>query len=203
MRLRQERKRQVLSKLDMIFLLPKQLFNFLAECIEQFLGEAPLTTHKSDSGDILPLGFTFSFPMTQLAIDSGKLNTWTKNFDLPDAVGADIAHLLQAALDSRGNPFNVRVVALLNDSTGTLVKGSYIDADCAVGLILGTGYNACYLERVERVEKWSRSEKYSEVQEVLVNMESGGFGDNGCIDFIKTDFDRAVDSASLFPGSFT
>jgi hexokinase len=36
-------------------------------------------------------------------------------------------------------------VAVLNDTTGTLVKGVYDDADCAVGLILGTGCNGAYL----------------------------------------------------------
>ena len=29
------------------------------------------------------------------------------------------------------------------------------------------------------------------------------FGDTGCIDFVKTDIDREVDDASLFPRSFT
>ena len=141
--------------------------------------------------------------MNQLAIDVGQLKTWTKNYDLPDAVGQDVAFLLQQSIESRGNPFNVRVVALLNDSTGTLVKGSYIDSDCAIGLIMGTGNNACYLEKVENIEKWQRTQRYNQVREILINMESGGFGDNGCIDFARTKYDRAVDDESLFPGSFT
>ncbi|KAJ6224186.1 hypothetical protein RDWZM_002731 [Blomia tropicalis] len=178
-----------------------KLFNFLAECIESFLREIPLCTKTNDT--ILPLGFTFSFPMNQLAIDVGQLKTWTKNYDLPDAVGQDVASLLQQSIESRGNPFNVRVVALLNDSTGTLVKGSYIDSDCAIGLIMGTGNNACYLEKVENIEKWQRTQRYNQVREILINMESGGFGDNGCIDFARTKYDRAVDDESLFPGSFT
>lgn len=33
--------------------------------------------------------------------------------------------------------------------------------------------------------------------------EFGAFGDNGCIDFVKSEFDRLVDAGSLFPGSFT
>ena len=31
----------------------------------------------------------------------------------------------------------------------------------------------------------------------------GAFGDNGCIDFVKTDFDRKVNEESLLPDSFT
>jgi hypothetical protein len=37
-------------------------------------------------------------------------------------------------------------------------------------------------------------------KEVIVDPEFGAFGDNGCIDFIKTDFDRDLDKASLLPG---
>lgn len=34
-------------------------------------------------------------------------------------------------------------------------------------------------------------------------MSSSAFGDNGCVDFLLSDFDKAVNAASLFPGSFT
>ena len=45
--------------------------------------------------------------------------------------------------------------------------------------------------------------KPTESKEVIVDPEFGAFGDNGCIDFIKSEFDRKVDAGSLFPGSFT
>jgi hexokinase len=151
----------------------------------------------------LPLGFTFSFPMTQKALDIGILETWTKNFDCPDAVGKDAAHLLQEAI-SRRKDLNVDIVAILNDSTGTLVKGVYLDPDCAIGLILGTGSNACYIEKADKIEKWiDRDVSYDDIEEVVINMECGGFGDNGVIDFVKTNFDRDIDRDSLFPNSFT
>ena len=37
----------------------------------------------------------------------------------------------------------------------------------------------------------------------MIDPEFGAFGDNGCIDFIKTDFDRRVNDESLLPDSFT
>lgn len=49
---------------------------------------------------------------------------------------------------------NVEVLAILNDTTGTLACGSFDDHECAVSMIIGTGSNACYLESVERVPKW-------------------------------------------------
>lgn len=48
---------------------------------------------------------------------------------------------------------NVDVVAILNDSTGTLLKGAYLDPDCAIGMIFGSGFNACYIEQVDRIPK--------------------------------------------------
>ena len=35
---------------------------------------------------------------------------------------------------------------------------------------------------------------------MCVNMEWGAFGDNGCLDDIRTEFDLAVDELSLNPG---
>lgn len=154
-------------------------------------------------GHILPLGFTFSFPFEQQAINIGVLQTWTKNFDLPDVVGKDVVARLQQQIDQRGNPFNIQVVAILNDSTGTLINGSHLDSDCAIGVIMGSGHNACYLEKIDKIVKWGKwRSAYDSVDEMLINMECGCFGDNGSIDFITNRFDRLVDQSSLFPGSF-
>lgn len=36
--------------------------------------------------------------------------------------------------------------------------------------------------------------------QMCVNMEWGAFGDNGCLDDMRTEYDRAVDDFSLNPG---
>jgi len=142
--------------------------------------------------------------MTQKALDVGILETWTKDFDCPDAVGKNAAELLQEAI-SRRNDLNINIVAILNDATGTLVQGVYLDPECAISMILGTGSNACYLEKVERVHKWTNREEFdnNNVSQVIIDMECGAFGDNGVIDFAKTQFDKDLDQESLFPNSFT
>lgn len=170
----------------------EQLFDFLASCIYHFLESNELL------GNYYPLGFTFSFPMIQKALDVGILLTWTKSFNCSGVVGQDAVKMLNDAIARKGN-MNVDVVAVLNDTTGTLVKGAYTDPDTAIGLILGTGSNACYLERIDRIEKWDKPG----VTEVIIDIEWGAFGDNGVLDFIKTDFDRAVDCNSLLVHSFT
>ncbi|CRK35817.1 hypothetical protein BN1708_019830, partial [Verticillium longisporum] len=75
-----------------------ELFSFLAKQIEAFLREhhkdqfensvRRRRTVSSKSGykdeHIFRLGFTFSFPVEQLAINKGNLIRWTKGFDIPD-----------------------------------------------------------------------------------------------------------------------
>lgn len=43
------------------------------------------------------------------------------------------------------------------------MQGAMLDKDTAIGLILGTGTNACYLERAERVQHWE-VERHGEKQ---------------------------------------
>lgn len=170
------------------------LFDYLAECVSDFVIAQGLQDVE------LPLGFTFSFPTVQHSLDVGILVTWTKTFNCPDAVNKDAVGLLKEALGRRGDT-KVKVVAVLNDTTGTLVQGSTLDPNTAIGLILGTGSNACYLERADRVEHWE-TERHGERQ-VIIDIEWGAFGDNGVLDFIKTDFDRENDANSLIVNSFT
>lgn len=174
------------------------LFKFLAECIKDFIEKRSLKLVQQ-----MPLGFTFSFPMSQAALDVGRLVNWTKSFNCPGVIGEDVVAMLNVALESVGVK-NVSVVAILNDTTGTLVAGSHDTADCAIGLILGTGTNASYIEKAERVVRWGEgTARDARVKEVIMDPETGAFGDNGCIDFIKTEWDRELDKTSLLPGSFT
>jgi len=65
----------------------------------------------------------------------------------------------------------VNLAALVNDTVGTLVARHYADPACQIGVILGTGTNACYVEKADRVAKWESDEGV-----VVINTEWGGFG---------------------------
>ncbi|GFR30106.1 hexokinase type 2 [Trichonephila clavata] len=170
------------------------LFDFLAECMHDFLGKKGLLGKK------LPLGFCFSFPMIQTGIDEGILVTWTKSFNCKNVVGKEVVQMLKHSF-SKKEGVNVDVVAIVNDATGTMMMGSYIDKRTAIGMILGTGCNAAYFEKVERIEKWEG--KHPGIDEVIIDIEWGAFGDNGVLDFMKTEIDKDVDEASLLVNSFT
>jgi len=63
--------------------------------------------------DEVLLGLTFSFPVEQTALNSGKILTWTKGFAARNAIGHDVVKLLQDAFDRRH--LHVKCVALVND----------------------------------------------------------------------------------------
>lgn len=42
----------------------------------------------------------------------------------------------------------------VNDTIGTLAGARYYDNDVIVGVILGTGTNAAYVERAHAIPKW-------------------------------------------------
>ncbi|KAJ0171224.1 hypothetical protein K1T71_013423 [Dendrolimus kikuchii] len=171
----------------------EDLFNFLADCVQDFVISLGMENAA------FSLGFTFSFPMKQHSISSGELITWTKSFNCSGLEGVDVAALLQRCLRERGLDITVRV--LLNDTTGTLVAGAHIDPEVGIGVILGTGSNGCYMEKVSRVQHWEVA--HERVRDVAVDVEWGAFGDNGCLHFIRTEIDEEVDARSLLQRSFT
>ncbi|MGH0136375.1 UNVERIFIED_CONTAM: hypothetical protein FKN15_060974 [Acipenser sinensis] len=142
----------------------------------------------------LPLGFTFSFPCRQAGIDKGSLVSWTKGFKATDCEGQDVVDMLREAMKRR-NDFDLDIVAVVNDTVGTMMSCAYEDPNCEIGLIVGTGSNVCYMEEMRNIETVE-----GEDGRMCVNTEWGGFGDNDCIEFIRTKFDREVDEGSLNQG---
>ena len=53
------------------------------------------------------VGFCFSFPMDQTALNRGKLIKWTKGFTNQGAEGADVTLLLEQALEREGMKVNM------------------------------------------------------------------------------------------------
>jgi len=183
-----------------VFLIPQsimtgtgiQLFDHIATCLSNFMKAEQLIA----PGKTYPLGFTFSFPCNQKGLASATLAKWTKGFDCAGVVGEDVVQMLQDAINKRGD-IKVDVLALVNDTVGTLMASAYNDQNTRIGLILGTGSNACYVENLDNVKTWT--EDRNDPNQVIINMEWGAFGDNGCLDFLLTDYDTEVDKTSLNP----
>ncbi|KAK6185108.1 hypothetical protein SNE40_007416 [Patella caerulea] len=182
-----------------IFLIPQhimlgtgiQLFDHIADCIYKFMKEQKIEKKT------LPLGFTFSFPCKQLGLAKAKLTTWTKGFKCEGVEGNDIVQLLHEAIKRKGD-MEVECLAVINDTVGALMSCAHSDRQCAIGLILGTGTNACYIEKLENVGLWDSD--YNDPKEVIINTEWGAMGDDGGLDFLITEYDKHVDKHSINGG---
>jgi hexokinase len=167
----------------------EQLFDFLAQCISSLSVPEP-------PGQERAYGFTFSFPVEQSAIDRGTLIKWTKGFTASGVVDQDVVQLLAAALRRRGH--EGRIVALVNDTVGTLVSSAYGDPATMIGVILGTGTNAAYRERVDNITKLPQSMR-ARGGEMVVNTEWGNFGKGGQ-DLPMSEVDVELDARSRNKG---
>uniref|UniRef100_A0A8C1D186 Hexokinase-2 n=1 Tax=Cyprinus carpio carpio TaxID=630221 RepID=A0A8C1D186_CYPCA len=166
----------------------EELFDHIVQCISDFLDYMGMKNTR------LPLGFTFSFPCNQTGIDKGDLVSWTKGFKATDCEGYDVVDMLREAIKRR-NEFDLDIVAIVNDTVGTMMTCAYEDPKCQIGLIAGTGSNVCYMEEMKNIELVEGDEG-----QMCVNTEWGGFGENDNIEDIRTRYDREVDGGSLNPG---
>lgn len=91
------------------------------------------------------------------------------------------------------------VVALINDTTGTLIASHYRDPQVRVGSIFSTGCNAAYMEECRNIPKLEGC-GLPEDAKVVINTEYGAFdNDRKILPF--TPFDYQIDRQSLRPGT--
>jgi hexokinase len=135
-------------------------------------------------GQICPLGFTFSFPSRQTAVNQAILIKWTKEIQTTGVEGYEVVEILQRALADR-NLKQVIPKAIINDTVGTLLTSSYGDRHADIGSICGTGHNTCYLEPNSPITD----------QSMIINMESGNFNE-----LPVTNYDMQLDTQSQMPG---
>lgn len=153
----------------------EDLFDYFAEIMQELANE-------NEDGY---LGNTFSFPSKQTSINDATLIGWTKEIKVTGVEGSNINKLLTDAFSRKG--INIKPVTILNDTVGTLLVGKYTYPDADVGVIMGTGYNSCYLQKNHPLTG----------EDMIVNMESGNFSKGLPI----TKYDKELDSKSNNPGS--
>jgi len=86
-----------------------ELWGYIADCLQQFVEYH----HEGERLDQLPLGFTFSYPVTQEYIDHGVLQRWTKGFDIEGVEGKDVVPPFEAALKERVSVLRFSFLSIL------------------------------------------------------------------------------------------
>lgn len=173
-----------------------QLWDHIANCIANFVKLMDITVKT------LPIGFTFSFPCLQRSLTKAKLLYWTKGFAASDCEGKDIDQKLIEAVarnkDLAG--YDIRLAAICNDTVGTLMSCAFEESNCKIGLIIGTGTNACYIENTKNIEMLDDDVR-GMYEHMIINCEWGNFASDGILSDVITEFDTAVDKSSPNTGS--
>ncbi|CAB3408450.1 unnamed protein product [Caenorhabditis bovis] len=173
----------------------EKLFDYIVKALCDFLIERELENEN------LPVGFTFSYPCDQTGLRSATLLRWTKGVTATGCVGEDVVQLLEDAIKRDGR-VKVQIVALINDTVGTMVAAAYeAGGHCDLGVIIGTGTNASYMEDSKNIIHGlaNATEEYPH-KKMIIDTEWGGFGDRGEAEYIFTRYDKIVDAKSDHPG---
>ncbi|KAL5778195.1 hypothetical protein ACOSP7_011121 [Xanthoceras sorbifolium] len=182
---------QVSIPQELMFGTSEELFDFIASGLAKFAEKEGGIFHLPH-GRQREIGFTFSFPVKQTSIDSGILIKWTKGFAVSGTAGKDVVACLNEAMQRQR--LDMRVSALVNDAVATLAGARYWDDGVTLAVILGTGTNACYVERVDAIPKLQGHKSSS--GKTIINTEWGAFSKG----LPLTVFDRDMDAASINPG---
>ncbi|XP_026518007.1 hexokinase-2-like, partial [Terrapene carolina triunguis] len=166
----------------------EKLFAFMATCLCEFLDG--LRTRQTD----FELGFSFPFSCRQTRLDQGYLISWTKGFKCPGVEGRDVVELLQSAINKQAR-YHIKVIAVVNDTTGTMMSCDASAGPCEVGLVVDAGTNSCFMAEARHVEVVEESDG-----RMGVVTEWGSFGDNGALNDVLSPYDHQVDQGSLNPG---
>ncbi|KAK6837848.1 hexokinase- variant [Apiospora arundinis] len=101
--------------------------------------------------------------------------------------GEDIAKQFRANLEKHRLP--VKLVSVINDTTGAMIASAYLDPQTIVGGIFGTGCNAAYMENVGSIPKLKTS--LSDDTMIAINCEYGAF-DNSHQVLPRTKYDIEI-----------
>eukprot|EP01084_Bolivina_argentea_P109486 195713_1 len=150
-----------------------ELFDHLAGHVKnKLIADKELNSSLLDSPKYeYKVGFTFSFPMAKPAVDQGILCKWTKGFDVPEVEGKDVAQLMNNSFSNLD--INAQIHAVCNDTVGTLLATAYKHDNVRVGVILGTGSNASYIE--PNSPNIFTDESKTESKQEIINIEWGNF----------------------------
>lgn len=171
-----------------------KLFDFCAENVEEFVQKH--YSEEERNGEPISLGFTFSYPTIQNAIDHGELIRWTKGFGNPNTEGHDCADMLRKSLERRKVP--VELKSIINDTTGTLIASNYVERDTKIACIFGTGCNAAYMEHIGEIPKIKHL-NLPQDDDMAINCEYGAFDSFKPQYLPRTKYDEYIDMHSNKP----
>lgn len=155
----------------------RAFFDWMAERIDTILAAVDERYGREETP--LSIGLSWSFPVEQTAINRGKIQNMGKGFRSSEGLlGEELGGLIEAACKKRS--LNVRLDAIVNDSSATLLTRAYVDPKTRMSLILGTGTNAAVHFPVHELGLTKFGARppgwFDHARHVIVNSELSMFG---------------------------
>ncbi|CBF74382.1 hypothetical protein AN4255.2 [Aspergillus nidulans FGSC A4] len=162
---------------DVKLLEGTSFFDWMAEKIEEMLREVGTNYGREEAP--LSMGLSWSFPIEQTSISSGLVIHMGKGFRCSmGTVGQELGSLIVQSCQKRG--LNVRVDAIVNDSSAALLSRAYVDPTTRMSLILGTGTNVAIHFPVHAIGlgKFGKRPQgwFDYAKHVIINSEMSMFG---------------------------
>lgn len=172
-------------------------FDWMAAKIDLMLSDVGSTYGRADAP--LPMGLSWSFPIEQTSISSGLVIHMGKGFLCSNGtLGQELGDLIVQSCRKRS--LNVRVDAIVNDSSATLLSHAYIDPKTRMSLILGTGTNVAIHFPVHEIGLTKFGTRppgwFDYAKHVIVNSEMSMFG-GGVLPMTR--WDEVLNSTHLRP----
>lgn len=172
-------------------------FDWMAAKIDLMLSDVGSTYGRADTP--LPMGLSWSFPIEQTSISSGLVIHMGKGFLCSNGtLGQELGDLIVQSCRKRS--LNVRVDAIVNDSSATLLSHAYIDPKTRMSLILGTGTNVAIHFPVHEIGLTKFGTRppgwFDYAKHVIVNSEMSMFG-GGVLPMTR--WDEVLNSTHLRP----
>jgi len=95
------------------------------------------------------LGHTFSFATKSLSKKNAILIDMAKGFDLRETKNVDVNELLIKVIKER--KLKIEPTSIINDTTATLLTGNYKNKNADIAMIVGTGHNACFKNKMGEI----------------------------------------------------
>ncbi|KAF3915944.1 Hexokinase-1 [Arthrobotrys entomopaga] len=161
------------------------------------IGEVVIEKFGSKDTPILPLGLSWSFPIENTSIYSGKIQDMGKGFRVAEGlIGTDLRTHFKNAFTRQG--LKISLEAIINDSLAALLSHAYLAPATRCALILGTGTNAAVSLPISMFPgSKTHSNRPASAREVLTNTEFSMYGKKV---YPVTKWDDALDAAMPRPG---
>lgn len=176
------------------------LFDYFTECLELFLKKENLLESEYD------LAFCFLKHLHCTSLTCATVKRWSKDFVCPGLLGNNVVQYLAEAIERKG--LNIKVCLITDEATGALMSRAFKYSNCKIGVVNDDYCSLSFLEKTEiKTEpKINNPNCYEEglltIEEKVLDIDIGSFGDDGCLDCIQTYCDRVIDKQSTNQGKF-